>query len=115
MLSKLICHDATRAEAIARMKRALIEYRVEGIDTTIPFFTALMDHADFLNAKFDTGFIDRNLAELTRERGEKSDVDAAIAAAAIMAFEQSQKIRLPEQEKSAWREAGRLEAMKDRP
>src|SRR5436190_621752 len=83
MLSKLICHAATREEAIARMKRALIEYRVEGIDTTIPFFTALMDHPDFLKAKFDTGFIDRNLAELTRERGEKGDIDASIAAAAI--------------------------------
>ena len=51
MLSKLICHAATRAEAIARMKRALIEYRVEGIDTTIPFFTALMDHPDFLQSE----------------------------------------------------------------
>src|SRR5947209_9094609 len=39
MLSKLVCHAATRDEAIARMKRALAEYRVEGIETTIPFFT----------------------------------------------------------------------------
>jgi acetyl-CoA carboxylase biotin carboxylase subunit len=113
MLSKLICHAATRSEAIARMKRALIEYRVEGIDTTIPFFTALMDHPDFLKANFDTGFIDRNLAELTRERGEE-DVDAAIAAAAIFAFEESQQIRLPDQENSAWRQAARLDALKDR-
>src|SRR2546430_375305 len=115
MLSKLICHAATRAEAIACMKRALIEYRVEGIDTTIPFFTALMDHPDFLKAKFDTGFIDRNLAELTRERGEKGDIDASIAAAAIFAFEESQQIRLPDQEHSAWRQAGRMEALKDLP
>jgi acetyl-CoA carboxylase biotin carboxylase subunit len=114
MLSKLICHAATRAETIARMKRALIEYRVEGIETTIPFFTALMDHSDFLKAKFDTGFIDRNLADLTRERGSKDDVDAAIVAAAILAFEESQKVRLPEQDGSTWRQAGRLEALKDR-
>src|SRR5438309_7495860 len=38
MLSKLVAHAATREEAIARMRRALTEYRVEGIETTIPFF-----------------------------------------------------------------------------
>jgi acetyl-CoA carboxylase biotin carboxylase subunit len=115
MLSKLICHAGTRAEAIARMKRALIEYRVEGIETTIPFFTALMEHPDFREAKFDTGFIDRNLADLTQERGTNDDVEAAIAAAAILAFEETQQVRLPEQEGSVWKQAGRLEALKDRP
>ncbi len=114
MLSKLICHAGTRAEAIARMKRALIEYRVEGIDTTIPFFTALMDHADFQKGKFDTGFLDRHLAELTRERGGNGHVEAAIAAAAILAFEDSQQVRIAEQSDSRWKQAGRLEALKDR-
>ncbi len=111
MLSKLICHAATRAEAIARMKRALIEYRVEGIDTTIPFFTALMDHPDFQAANFDTGFIDHFLPELTRERGGNGQVDAAIAAAAILAFEESQQVRLPDDDDSPWRRAGRNEAL----
>src|SRR6266550_7604813 len=64
MLSKLICHAATRPEAIARMRRALIEYRVEGIQTTIPFFAYLMQLPDFAAAKFDTGFIDRLLGQL---------------------------------------------------
>lgn len=114
MLSKLICHAGTRAEAIARMKRALFEYRVEGIDTTIPFFTALMDHPDFQKAKFDTGFLDRYLTELTRERGGDGHVDAAIAAAAILAFEESQQVRVPEQNDSRWKQAGRLEALEDR-
>src|SRR5437763_16456631 len=61
MLSKLVCHAASRDEAIARMTRALAEYRVEGIETTIPFFTSIMENADFRAAKFDTGFIDRLL------------------------------------------------------
>jgi acetyl-CoA carboxylase biotin carboxylase subunit len=115
MLSKLICHAATRAETIARMKRALIEYRVEGIETTIPFFTALMEHPSFVDAQFDTGFLDRNLAELTKERGADRDVEAAIAAAAILAFEESQLVRLPEQNDSPWKRAGRIEALKDLP
>jgi acetyl-CoA carboxylase, biotin carboxylase subunit len=114
MLSKLVCHAATRREAIARMKRALLEYRVEGINTTIPFFAALMDHREFLEAKFDTGFIDRWLPELTLERSGNGQVDAAIAAAAILAFEDSQQTRLPEQDDSAWKRAGRLDALKER-
>jgi len=114
MLSKLICHAPTRADAIARMRRALIEYRVEGIETTIPFFTALMSHPDFAAAKFDTGFLDRNLAELTKERSGDGRVDAAIAAAAILAFEESQQVRLPENGDSPWKHAGRAEALKVR-
>ncbi len=112
MLSKLICHAATRPDAIARMKRALGEYRVEGIDTTIPFFTAVMDHPEFQAAKFDTGFIDRLLPELTRERGA-GEVDAAIAAAAILACEESQNVRLPEAGDSQWRRTGRTESLRN--
>jgi acetyl-CoA carboxylase biotin carboxylase subunit len=116
MLSKLVCHASTREEAIARMKRALAEYRVEGIDTTIPFFTYIMNHPDFAAGCFDTGFIDRLLPtmDLGGKAGAESRVEIAIAAAAIMAFEASQQIQLPDQRNSAWKEAGRREAMKGR-
>ncbi|HEX7419286.1 MAG TPA: acetyl-CoA carboxylase biotin carboxylase subunit [Thermoanaerobaculia bacterium] len=114
MLSKLICHGATRDEAVARMKRALMEYRVEGIDTTIPFFSLIMNHPDFAAAKFDTSFIDRILKEVDFTGGGASDreLDAAIAAAAIMAFEESQNVRLPENGGSAWKRAGRSEGLR---
>ena len=111
MLSKLVCHAATRTDAIARMKRALGEYRVEGIDTTIPFFTFVMNHPDFQAGRFDTGFIDRILPELTFERGN-GQVDAAVAAAAILAFEESERVRLPEDGDSPWKRAGRAEAIR---
>jgi acetyl-CoA carboxylase biotin carboxylase subunit len=113
MLSKLVCHAATREDAIARMKRALMEYRVDGIQTTIPFFNFLMDHADFRAARFDTGFIDRLLPEMNLEHASVGDdhVDAAIVAAAILAFEESQRVKLPVESDSLWRRAGRLEAV----
>ena len=110
MLSKLVCHAATRADAITRMKRALSEYRVEGIETTIPFFSFLMEQADFHDAKFDTGFIDRLLPKLAMSGGD-GDAEAAIVAAAILAFEESQRVQLPEDRDSPWRRAGRMEAI----
>lgn len=114
MLSKLVCHGGTREEAIERMKRALMEYRVEGIDTTIPFFTFIMNHPDFAAAKFDTSFIDKLLKQVDFGEGSASgsQLDAAIAAAAIMAFEESQNVRLPENGGSAWKRTGRIEGLR---
>jgi acetyl-CoA carboxylase biotin carboxylase subunit len=116
MLSKLVCHAATRDEAIARMRRALTEYRVEGIDTTIPFFTFIMNHPDFVAARFDTGFIDSLLAgdDFTHGRADGRVVEAAITTAAIMAFEESQRVQLPVDTDSPWKRAGRAEAVRGR-
>jgi acetyl-CoA carboxylase biotin carboxylase subunit len=112
MLSKLVCHGSTREEAIARMKRALAEYRVEGIETTIPFFTFIMNDPDFVAGKFDTGFIDRLLPRMDfahhAKDGANTHGDAAIAAAAIMAFEEAQRVKLPEDLGSRWKDAGRV-------
>jgi acetyl-CoA carboxylase biotin carboxylase subunit len=115
MLSKLVCHASNREEAIARMKRALMEYRVEGIETTIPFFSWIMDNDDFRKANFDTGYIDRMLPRIdfAHTAGETS-VDAAIAAAAIIAFEEAHRVQLPVEEDSPWKRAGRANAMRGR-
>jgi acetyl-CoA carboxylase biotin carboxylase subunit len=114
MLSKLIVHGPTREEAIARMRRALTEYRVEGIMTTIPFFTFIMDDPDFLAGRFDTGYIDRILPTLdfAHRPTNEHDVEAAIAAAAILAFEESQNVQLPEDAPSRWRDVARREALR---
>jgi acetyl-CoA carboxylase biotin carboxylase subunit len=115
MLSKLICHAATRADAIARMRRALMEYRVDGIKTTIPFFAFLMQRPDFAAANFDTGFIDRLLGEMKLEHRDGDDyVDAALIAASIAAFEATQQVRLPEGGDSPWKWAGRDDALRSR-
>jgi acetyl-CoA carboxylase biotin carboxylase subunit len=116
MLSKLICHAGTREEAIDRMLRALQEYRVDGIRTTIPFFTFLMKHHDFRSANFDTGFIDRILPEIDLEHrpDEDGESELALIAAAIMAFEDSQDLRLPEEKASQWKQQGRVDALRGR-
>ena len=63
MVAKLIVHGSDRAEALARMERALAECLVEGIDTTIPFHREVLAHPDFRTGRYDTGFLERYLAE----------------------------------------------------
>jgi acetyl-CoA carboxylase biotin carboxylase subunit len=58
LISKLVAWGSTRDEAIARMKRALSEYQIEGIKTNISFFLEILEHPDFVKGHFDTGFLD---------------------------------------------------------
>ncbi len=59
MIAKLIVHGADRKEAIARMRRALSEFTIEGIRTTIPFHKRVMDSALFQSGQFGVDFIER--------------------------------------------------------
>jgi acetyl-CoA carboxylase, biotin carboxylase subunit len=60
MIGKLIVHQPTRAEAIECMQRALSEFRIEGIKTTIPLHKKILGHAAFAEGRIDTTFIERN-------------------------------------------------------
>ena len=57
MIAKLICRAQTREECILKMARALDEFIIEGIKTTVPFHQMLMDNEDFKSGNFNTGFI----------------------------------------------------------
>ena len=59
LISKLITVGATRNSAIARMRRALDEYFITGIKTTVPFHNAILRSAEFRNGTYDTGFVAR--------------------------------------------------------
>lgn len=59
LISKLAAWGRTRAEAIDRLRRALDEYHVAGIKTTIPYFREIVRDEEFLAARLDTGFISR--------------------------------------------------------
>ena len=63
MIAKLIVHASTRKQAIARMRRALGEYMITGIKTTIPLQLEIMQNKDFIAGKYDTGFLERMLTE----------------------------------------------------
>ena len=58
MIAKLCCWGRTRESAISNMARALREYKILGIKTTIPFHQRVLKNAAFLEGKYDTTFID---------------------------------------------------------
>lgn len=60
MIAKLIVWGATREEAIAKMKRALSEFVIEGIHTTIPFHQKLLEHPVFIEGDFDIKFLEEH-------------------------------------------------------
>jgi acetyl-CoA carboxylase biotin carboxylase subunit len=82
LLAKLIVWGETRGQAILRMRRALSEYKVLGIRTTIPFHYRMMETASFIAGRFDTSFLERSQIVETNPTGEQA-VIAAIAAAAV--------------------------------
>ncbi len=79
MIAKVIAHGATREAALDRLATALDETAVAGPQTNLAFLTALAKAPEFRAGRFDTGFIDRNLAALTAAPGP----DIAALAAAV--------------------------------
>src|SRR5437588_3522707 len=65
LIGKIITIGATRDSAIARMRRALDEYYVTGIKTTVPFHAAIMRSREFRDGKYDTGFVERMMSSET--------------------------------------------------
>ena len=70
LIAKLIAFDLTREGAIDIMRRALAEYRIEPLKTTIPLYCQVMDDKDFREGNFDTGYIERFLPQ---EDGDEDD------------------------------------------
>jgi acetyl/propionyl-CoA carboxylase alpha subunit len=119
MIAKLVAWAASREEAIARMTRALREYQVLGIRTTIPFFLWLMRQPEYLAGEFDTTYLDRLLE--TRRGQSFSEVDAdeedlIAIAAAVDAYLRTAGGRngaaAGESGMSAWQRAARLESLR---
>ena len=89
LIAKLIASGATRRDAIARMSRALAEYQVLGIKTTIPFFLWLMRQPDYIGGRYDTTYLDALLAAragASFSEFSEAEQDLVAAAAALDAY-----------------------------
>ncbi len=85
LISKLVAWSENRPGAIQRMKRALKEYKITGVKTSINFLERIMENKQFSNGNYDTHFIDENMAELSAvsANGQAEVEDAAIITAFI--------------------------------
>jgi acetyl-CoA carboxylase, biotin carboxylase subunit len=109
MLAKLIVYGRDREEARQRMLRALGEYQIDGIRTTIPFHRRLLSSEGFRKAEFDTGTIDRDFRDLSPVLDDEHET-VAIIGAVIHAHERTAvpATAVPTAGKvNAWKLAGR--------
>jgi 3-methylcrotonyl-CoA carboxylase alpha subunit len=102
MLAKVIAWAPTRDVAIDRLNRGLEETDVRGIVTNVPFLSALVTHPQVRANAIDTGFIERELAELTARPSQLSVLEQAACIAAILQDEQPSIDR----QTSPWRTDG---------
>ncbi|HEX8772395.1 MAG TPA: acetyl-CoA carboxylase biotin carboxylase subunit [Pyrinomonadaceae bacterium] len=128
MISKLAAWGRTRHEAIDRLRRALDEYTVGGIKTTLPFFREVVRDAEFIEGRLDTGFIERFFArrqesgvESQAEESAEADTqrrDMAIIAAALDYAERRKETPANHQpraqETSHWKLNGRAALFRSR-
>ena len=118
LIAKVVAWAGSRDEAIARMSRALEEYQVLGIRTTVPFFLWLMRQPDYQQGRYDTTYLDNLLAA---RRGEsfsqltEAEHELVTIAGALDSFLRSRTAgagSIPAAPQSAWLQAARREALR---
>ena len=118
LISKLAAWGLTRSEAIDRLRRALDEYEIAGIKTTLPFFREIVRDGEFQSAKLDTGFISRfnerrSVAQASEanEAAEQTRNDIALIAASIhysrLQRDASRNVQAVGKMQSRWKMSGR--------
>ncbi len=111
LIAKLVAWGETRGEAILRMRRALAEYRIIGIKTTLPFHIQVMDSTRYQGGQFDTSFLEQHFAMDLSSRPDHLKV-AAISATLLAHQRNQQAILLRQGGPSPWKLAGRKRALR---
>ncbi len=117
MISKLIVWARTRESAINRMKRALYEYKISGVKTSIKFLERIMNNPDFAAGIYNTGFIEKHYDELMK-KSVSLDLDGENMAIITALIDYQDKINklteaIPQQQhyNSQWKNFGRKKGM----
>ncbi len=115
MISKMIVWANNRQDAINRMKRALTSYVLAGVKTSIPFLKKVMEAPDFVDGKYSTHFIEKNMDILhpdTEASQEETDL-AAISAFLDFMNQQEKAVAVTgdNSEKNPWKEFGRRKSV----
>ncbi|WP_340202254.1 acetyl-CoA carboxylase biotin carboxylase subunit [Ascidiimonas sp. W6] len=95
MLSKLVTYAETRAEACRLMVRAIDNYEIKGIQTTLPFGKFVCEHEAFLSGNFDTHFVNNYFNREALEKENEAEAKLAATIALKLYLEDRKKLRLP--------------------
>jgi acetyl/propionyl-CoA carboxylase alpha subunit len=120
LFSKLVGWGGNRAEAISRLARALREYRISGVRTTIPFCLFVIEHLNFQNGDYDTRIVDTRLLSEFLEIRASADTERSVAAAIALSTKENGSLS-PDGEraaavgtkKSGWKWTGRRDALSE--
>ncbi len=110
MISKFAVHGRDREEAIQRMRRALREYEVDGIKTTLGFFREVMEDEEFVSGRIDTSFIAGFLERRRQKVPDTASRDLAAIAAALASLRRNKTEEPSSRGPSKWAAAGRSAA-----
>jgi acetyl-CoA carboxylase biotin carboxylase subunit len=113
LIAKLLCWATTRQNAIMRVKRALSEYTIRGIQTSIPFHLLVMDHPRFVAGEYDTTFIDKVLGKIEYKK-KNSEAAAISAVLAKLISKERTRVTSPQKERrvNPWKLAGRQDMLR---
>jgi acetyl-CoA carboxylase, biotin carboxylase subunit len=110
MLGKLIVHGVDRAQALARLSRALSEYEVAGVETTLPLFRRLVSDPEFLRGEIDVDWLDRRMQPGFLDPPPVAREEVLLAAVALS--QESASVPAIEPGASRWADAARREALR---
>jgi acetyl-CoA carboxylase biotin carboxylase subunit len=115
LIAKLIVWGETRAQAILRMRRALEEYRIVGVQTNIPFHQTMMDSHRFMGGQYDTRFVEERFSMDETEEVRETYSEIAALLATLVAHQETERsaqiVRRNERDASNWKWVGRWERM----
>ena len=102
MIAKLIVHGASRAEAIEKMLHAIEDYRIEGIETTLPFGRFVFQNEAFRSGDFDTNFVKRYYTPEGIAAADREIQEVAALFAAYVYNRESEKLTVPQPGSLTW-------------
>jgi acetyl-CoA carboxylase biotin carboxylase subunit len=118
LIAKVIAWGADREQAAAKMRRAVREYRIQGLKTNLRFFADLLEDREWVEGRLSTGFVDSFLARCKAVEAPQRPLSDALALAAAIAHGDSvrgEAVGRDRETESSWKMAGRLELLHNAP
>ncbi len=102
MIAKLITYGVSRIDAINKMKKAIADYKIKGIETTLPFGKFVFNHQTFIDGNIDTHFVKKHFTKEAIANNNKEEKKIAATIALKIFLEEQEKLKVAKNESSEW-------------